>query len=168
MQISSSTSLITALPGYGDTTDLTTCFEMAAKAGFKAMDISLMMYCDLGKNMTVGDHIEWAEKTKEIALKNGIVISQTHGDALSGMQWDDFNHERQQGFTERNICFLEATKALGGKWMVVHPSNLAHAKLYSQSENKEANLKYLEPLIEHAKKIGVGIAIENMVDHRKI
>jgi sugar phosphate isomerase/epimerase len=131
------------------------------------MDISLMCYCALGDKMTVGDHIAWAEKTRDAAEKCGIVINQTHGDALNNMQWDDWDHERQKGFTERNICCLEATKTLGAKWMVVHPLNLAHAGLYSVLENKEANLRYLAPLIEHAKKIGIGIAVENMVDHRR-
>ena len=167
MDISSSTNFFTGMPGYGDKNDLEKCFRTAKAAGFKAMDISLMCYCSLGDKMTVGDHIEWAEKVRADAEKYGIVINQTHGDALNNLQWDDWDHERQKGFTERNICCLEATKALGAKWMVVHPLNLAHAKIYSAKENKEANLRYLAPLIEHAKKIGVGIAIENMVDHRR-
>lgn len=167
MQISSSTNFFVNLPGYDDKTDLAKCFDLAKQAGFEAMDVSLMMYCDLGAGMTIGDHIAWAEKTRLAAQNNGIVINQTHGDALNNMQWDDWEHERQKGFTERNICCLEATKILGAKWMVVHPLNLAHAKMYSAKENKEANLRYLAPLIEHAKKIGVGIAVENMVDHRR-
>ena len=167
MQISSSTSMITALSHYGDKTDLSKCFELVKNAGFEAMDLSLMMYCDIGCGMTVGDHVEWANKTREMADKYGIAINQTHGDALNNMQWDDFEHVRQKGFTERNICCLEASKILGAKWMVVHPMNLAHLEIYNVKENKEANLRYLEPIIEHAKKIGIGVAVENMVDHRR-
>ncbi|MBQ8893066.1 MAG: sugar phosphate isomerase/epimerase [Clostridia bacterium] len=164
MRISSSTSLITSLPHYGDITDLTQCFQWAREAGFDYMDVSLANYCFKDLPMT-GDHAEqWAEQQRMAADALGLTIHQTHGHALSGTQWDDPACELQSTFIERNLRCIRATKILGAEWMVLHPANLPHAPLYSAQKAKEANLNYLAPLIEEAKRQGVGLAIENMVD----
>ena len=63
-----------------------------------------------------------------------------------------------------NYRCIEITKMLGAEWMVMHPTNLPHDPLYSRKKAREANLKYLAPFIEAAKKTGIGIAVENMVD----
>lgn len=167
MRISSSTSLITALPHYGDPTDLTQCFRLAKEAGFDCMDVSLWGYCFGDGPMTHNGAEQWAENQRKIADTLGIAIHQTHGYTLTGLQWDDPNCEYQATFTERNLRCIRATKLLGAEWMVVHPTNLPHAPLYSAKAAKEANLAYLAPLIEEAKKYGVGLAIENMVDYSR-
>lgn len=164
MRISSSTGLITKLPYYGDTTDLTSCFQWAKEAGFACMDVSLWGYCFKDLPMTHGGAEQWAEQQRKIADDLGISIHQTHGYTLTGLQWDDPDCEYQPTFLERNLRCIRATRILGAEWMVVHPTNLPHAPLYSAKEAKEANLAYLAPLIEEAKKQGVGLAIENMVD----
>ena len=46
----------------------------------------------------------------------------------------------------------------------MHPFNLAHTALYSAKENRDACIAYLAPYIEAAKKAGVRIAVENMID----
>ena len=166
MQISSSTSLITSLKHYGNKNDLSKCFELARAAGFSAMDLSLPVYC--GKNAPVlqDNYRDWAYEVRAAADKYGISINQTHGDALSGMEWDDPTCPRYEGFTLRNQRCIEISKILGAKWMVVHPTNLPHAKVYCAKAALEANLAYLDPLIDTAKKEGIGIAVENMVDFR--
>jgi sugar phosphate isomerase/epimerase len=65
-----------------------------------------------------------------------------------------------------NLRCIKATAMLGGKYIVIHPKNLPHDPLYSPKKAKDANLSYLEPFINEAKKCGVSIAIENMVDFR--
>lgn len=164
MQLSSSTSLITCLPHYGDPNDLDACFAYATTAGFCAMDVSLQMYCRGDQPLTGQGYAEWAARAREAADAHGIAIAQTHGDTLSGMQWDDPTCSLHDHFTERNLRCIEATRILGARWMVVHPTNLPHAPEYSARAAKEANLAYLAPLIEHAKKQGIGLAVENMVD----
>ena len=166
MQVASSTSLITCLPHYGDAADLSLCFSYAKQAGFSAMDVSLQMYCRGDAPLTSDRYAEWAERTRLAADAQGIVIAQTHGDTLSGMEWDDPACPHYASFTDRNLRCLEATKILGARWMVVHPTNLPHAPEYSARAAKEANLTYLAPLIERAKALGIGLAVENMVDNR--
>lgn len=46
----------------------------------------------------------------------------------------------------------------------MHPSNLPHAPLYDRQKLKEDCVAYLSPYIDYAKKFGIGVAIENMVD----
>lgn len=167
MKISTATSMLTNMFYYGDANNLDRAFDIAKQAGFDSMDVSLSFYCRGDNVFTTDNHIEWAEKTREYADVHGISINQTHGDALNNLQWDDPDCPDQKDFTLRNLRCIEASKILGAKWMVVHPMNLPHAKLYSRQEAFDANMKYLEPLIEHAKKVGIGLAVENMVDHRR-
>lgn len=166
MRISSATSLITGLPYYGDPTDLTQCFQWCKEAGFEHMDVPLWGYCFDDKPMTHDGAEKWAEEQRRIADDLGIGIHQTHGYTLTGMQWDDPNCEYLPTFEERNLRCIRASKILGADWMVVHPTNLPHAPLYSTKDAKEANLTYLAPLIEEAKKQGIGLAVENMIDYR--
>lgn len=99
---------------------------------------------------------KWAEHQRRIADDSGITIRQTHGYTLTGLQWDDPVCEYQPTFIERSIRCIRASKILGAQWVVVHPTNLPHAPLYIAKEAKDANLTYLAPLIEEAKKQGIG------------
>lgn len=167
MHISSSTSLITKLSCYGDPTDLTQCFQWYKQAGFSYADVSLWDYCFGEGPMTHDGAEKWAEQQRSIADALGITVHQTHGYTLAGLQWDDPTCPYYDTFTERNLRCIRATRILGAKWMVVHPTNLPHAPLYNPKAAKEANLAYLAPLIEEAKKQGVGLAVENMVDYSR-
>ena len=166
MKISTSTSLITSLSHYGNAADLTKCFELAKKSGFDCLDASLHVYCHGDMPLACDGFEKWAEQVRLTADNMGISFNQTHGDALSGMEWDDPACPKREGFTERNLRCIKATKILGAKWMVVHPANLPHAPLYSREQAKSVNLEYLAPLVEEAKKQGIGLAIENMVDFK--
>ena len=47
----------------------------------------------------------------------------------------------------------------------MHPFNLPHDPVYSRQKAQNATVAYLAPYIELAKKQGIGIAVENMVDY---
>ena len=165
MYISSSSALLTKRPDYGDSTDLTQCFQWYKQAGFDYVDVFLWGYCFGDGPMTHDGAEKWAEKQRRIADNLGITIRQTHGHTLNGLQWDDPDCEYQSTFIERSLRSIRASKILGADWVVVHPTNLPHAPLYSPKEAKEANLAYLAPMIEEAKKQGIGLAVENMIDY---
>ena len=165
MRISSTTGYITRLSCYGDRTDLTNCFRLAKEAGFPAMDVMLWDYCFGNGPMTHDGAEQWAEAQRKAADEAGILIRQTHGHTLSGMQWDDPDCPEGRTLIERNLRCIRASKILGAEWMVVHPTNLPHSPLYNAKAAKEANRVYLAPLIEEAKKQGIGLAIENMIDY---
>ncbi len=166
MLISTSTSLAARLPYYKDPNDLTECMTRLKKAGFTTLDCDLWLLSHGNGALTRPDYQAWAEKTRALADELGLTFHQTHGDTLTGMQWDDPTHPDYPGLEARILRCIEVSKILGAEWMVVHPTSLPHAPLYSAKDAKEANLRYLTPLIEKAKAEGVGLAIENMIDYR--
>ncbi len=105
-------------------------------------------------------------KIGELSKKHSLPIHQTHANTYSGKQWDDPEYPYHELQTETTLRAIKATAMLGGKWIVIHPMNLPHDPLYSVKKAKEAAIAKLEPYINEAKKCGVGIAVENMVDFR--
>jgi len=134
-------------------------------AGFDAVDISLWVLSSHGGVM---DSDNWQDRIAEIAeccKANALPVHQTHGHTAGGMEWDDPEYDWDY-LTRINLRNIAATKMLGADWMVVHPKNLPRDPLYNAKKAKEANIAYLAPYIEEAKKLGVGLAVENMVDFR--
>lgn len=140
--------------------------DILYNAGFNYVDVSLWSYSQPGSAIEKDDWREWAHRVREHADKIGVKIRQTHGNTLTGMQWDDYNYPLWDYTWENNHRCVEITKILGAQWMVMHPTNLPHDPYYSRKKARDENLRYLAPFIEDAKKHGVGIAVENMVDFR--
>ena len=140
--------------------------DVLHEAGFNYVDITLWAYSQPGSTIEKDDWREWAQRVREYADKIGVKIRQTHGNTLTGMQWDDYNYPLWDYTWENNRRAVEITKILGAEWMVMHPTNLPHDPYYSRKKARDENLRYLAPFIEDAKKHGVGIAVENMVDFR--
>ena len=164
MTLSSSTWLMSGIPGTKQFYTIEQCLDTMKAAGFDYMDANLWSLS--GRNRPAGgdDWRQWAEATRAYADRIGIKFRQTHGQTLSGQQWDDPNYAEAEFVWAKNYDCIEMTKILGAEWMVMHPTNLPHDLLYSRKKAREANLKYLAPYIEAAKKAGIGIAVENMVD----
>ncbi len=133
-------------------------------AGYDSVDINIWPLCHPGGPMT-GDN--WREIIEQFAAASAeldLPVYQTHGNTMGGTEWDDPNYPHRE---LRHICTLrcaEAARMLGADSMVLHPFNLAHAPLYAVQENKKACIAYLAPYIEAAKKAGVKVAVENMID----
>ena len=140
--------------------------DVLHEAGFNYVDITLWAYSQPGSTIEKDDWREWAQRVREYADKIGVKIRQTHGNTLTGMQWDDYNYPLWDYTWGNNRRAVEITKILGAEWMVMHPTNLPHDPYYSRKKARDENLRYLAPFIEDAKKHGVGIAVENMVDFR--
>ena len=80
------------------------------------------------------------------------------------MHWDEMDYPDREYILNMMFKCIEASAIFGADCTIIHPYNLPHAPLYSQQKNKEACLEYLYPYINEAKKFGVKIAVENMVD----
>ena len=164
MTLSTSTWLSSRIPG----TDRVYSFEETAidlkKAGFDFLDANLWFYTERGQLLSHDDWEEQAYRMKETAEKVGVQFRQTHGHALSGKNWDDLNYPDREYAWEMNHRCIRITKILGADWMVMHPYNLPHDPIYNRKKALDANTAYLAPFLEQAKKEGVGIALENMVD----
>ena len=132
--------------------------------GFDSVDINLWPLCYPGMPLALDN---WEEKVEEIcaaAEQAGLPVFQTHGNTMTGTEWDDPNYPHRELQHVTTLRCVEAAKRLRADCMILHPFNLAHTALYSAAENKKACIAYLSPYIEAAKKAGVRIAVENMVD----
>lgn len=142
------------------------CFSLLKTAGYDRVDFS---FWDVAIPNGWLDRPDWEETVAQIAdltRKHDLPVYQTHGTTHSAKEWDDPNYPYHEFQREINLRSIRGTAMLGGKWIVLHPMNLPRDPLYSPDKAKEANLRYLAPFIEEGKKMGVGIAVENMVDFR--
>lgn len=152
------------IPGTDRRYTIEECLSALRTARFEYADANLWDLSRRGRPVSQDNWREWAENARSFADSIGIGFRQTHGQTLSGKQWDDPTYPDTEFVWAMNYRCIEVTKILGAEWMVMHPSNLPHDPMYSRKKAKEANLVYLAPFIEAAKKAGIGIAVENMVD----
>ena len=165
MYLSTTHSIMRSIYGQSRRFTVEEAVKAVKKAGYDRIDISLWALCSPGDIMTGAN---WEDEVEKIALvceEQKLPVWQTHGNTASGPQWDDPNYDFDY-LNMTNLRCIKATAMLGGKWMVVHPMNLPHDRLYSAEKAKQANIAYLAPYIEAAKKAGIGLAVENMVDYR--
>lgn len=133
-------------------------------AGYDSVDVNIWPLCHPGGPMTKDNWQEIIEAFVAASATLKLPVYQTHGNTMGGTEWDDPSYPHRE---LRHICTLrcaEAARMLGADSMMLHPFNLAHAPLYSVQENKRACIAYLSPYIEAAKKAGVKVAVENMID----
>ena len=142
------------------------CFSKLKAAGYDRVNIDFWEICKKGEWMNVDSYENTVLAISELSKKHSLPIYQTHGNSYLGSEWDDPTFTRHEFMEQSNLRCIRATALLGGKKIVLHPKNLPHDPLYSPKKAKEANIAYLAPFIEEAKKCGVGIAVENMVDFR--
>jgi len=164
MTLSTSTWLMSNVPGQNRYYTIEESLTALREAGFTEVDGHLWAYSCHGRPLSEDNWREWTLETRALADRLGIIFRQTHGQTLGGGNWDDPNFADADFVWAMNYRCIEATKMLGADWMVMHPSNLPHDPLYNRKKAREANLRYLSPFIEAAKKVGIGIAVENMVD----
>jgi sugar phosphate isomerase/epimerase len=142
------------------------CFGALKKAGYDRVNVDFWGICQKGEWMNVDSWEDTVAEIAELSKKHRLPIYQTHSNSYHGKEWDDPSYEKHEFMEWSNLRCIRATAMLGAKYIVIHPKNLPHDPLYSAKKAKEANLAYLEPFINEAKKCGVSIAVENMVDFR--
>lgn len=166
MKLSASHVIMGTRPGTGSQYTPSECFSAMKEAGYDRVDVSLWAMCAPGGALTGGD---WERAVDELVAASGSVglpVHQTHGNVLSGEQWDDPATD-MEAYRESVMRCIEGSRRLGASYMVIHPYNLAHAPLYNRENNRAACIAFLAPFIEEARKKGVGIAVENMIDFRR-
>ena len=140
------------------------CLTAIQAAGYDSVDINLWALCGPGKPMSGDRWEETVESFRAAGEALALPVWQTHGDTYNGTEWDDPGLPYRELRHMTTLRCIEACKRLGADCMVMHPFNLAHSTLYSAKENRDACIAYLAPYIEAAKKAGVRIAVENMID----
>ena len=142
------------------------CFLELGNAGFERVDIN---FWGVSKENCWFSRDGWEDTVLnigELAQKAGLSVYQTHANSYHGKQWDDPDYPLHDFHTASTLRAIKATSMIGGKWIVIHPMNLPHDPLYNPKRAKDAAMAKLEPYINEAKKCGIGIAVENMVDFR--
>ena len=144
--------------------DVKSALSTYRAAGFECVDFNLWNFSYQGMPLAEDNWRAWVEQMRAHCDEIGLRVHQVHGATVNGKAWDAPDGEDVAHMNAMNYRCVEAAKILGAEWMVMHPFNLPRDPLYSRKKGLDANLAYLAPFIDAAKKAGVGIAVENMVD----
>lgn len=164
MRLSTSTNIY-AVNRTGPLTEVIECMRKCADAGFKVMDFNFR-FIKFDEFFLIKD--DWEKEIDKIAneaAKLGIEFSQSHIPYYNLDQVDKYlsDPELHKWFEEMCLRAYHASAALGVKWAVVHGFTATEENC-SLEASKKKNHDYFGPYIEVAKKLGIGIAIENMCD----
>lgn len=133
--------------------------------GFEVMDFCM---CPMQRNETELNGENWkylVDRIANEAAKRGIEFSQSH---LPYPKWKGEDAtlegcEKNEWFIETTHRCIEISGMLGVKWAVVHP--VTDRKYVTDPERNLAyNHEIYDKYVEHASKLGVGLAFENMAD----
>jgi sugar phosphate isomerase/epimerase len=164
MRLSTSTNIF-AVNRTGPLTDIIECMRKCAEIGYKVMDINLR-FIKFDEFFLNKDN--WEEEVDKIgneAAKLGIEFSQSHIPYYNLDQVDEYlvNPELHAWFEEMCLRAYHASAMLGVKWAAAHGFTATEENC-THKASKQKNHDYFGPYIEVAKKLGLGIAIENMCD----
>ena len=141
-------------------------FEMAAKAGFDCVDISLAdMSVDENCIYLQPDWLEQCRRLRAYAESFGLTINQTHAPIKQNhAQWQEGEKDKVIARMGRAVL---VSGALGARNVVVHPLQYWNYLNTDPKEILETNLEFYGALIPYAQEAGVKIAIENMWQNHK-
>lgn len=135
-------------------------FEKLHEAGFRVVDVNLSSYSEKGQPMTRDDWADWCRRMKAKADELGLCIGQAHAHFYQ-LREDGSEDPWDRELLERSI---RGAAIMGVKWMVFHPFNLKVNGWYNGEAAKKRNLELFREYAEIARPLGVGIAIENMLE----
>ena len=129
--------------------------RMISEAGFDAVDFSL---CDTSDRtyMLGDDYIERAEITKERLQMFGLACNQAH--APFKLLYNEAFDTSVKNYRDV-VRSIEYASILGAKGIVVHA-----IKVPDDADFVEYNLAYYKSLEPYAKKYGIKIAVENLLN----
>lgn len=135
--------------------------ERMAQAGFDAIDYTFCNWMEYGASPWTGDdYAEHAKEIKRIADDNGIFFNQTHAPIRFDMSLlPDWNRE----ILPMVLRSMEICAILKAPHIVIHP---LHHVPYGQNREYlwQLNQEYYQTLLPHAKRLGIKLALENLVE----
>jgi sugar phosphate isomerase/epimerase len=132
----------------------------SAAAGFACLDFNFCDYYRVLQGMTWEREKAWVTRIRDAADAAGVRFVQAHGPMFRGKLDDTF-----VDMCERS---LRSAAIAGVRWVVVHPINLPSV-VYDRSHRSlllRQNVDFMNRVLPTAEHVGVGIAVENMMDHR--
>ena len=136
--------------------------EYIARAGFPAADLSLISVCAHGNILETDRWMEFVDNCREALTRTKIIPCQAHAyyaqtrDGVYGTA----AFERDQMLTDRTI---RVAAMLWVPWVTVHPLYGTCLAGHDENEILEINRVHFCRWGETAVRMGVGIAIENMI-----
>ena len=127
--------------------------KFCRELGFTALDF-----------LTSYDREDWEERAKrfrEMLDENGLKIHQGHA------PYNRYGrYESKEIFEERFRRSIEIAGILGAKYVAVHADEYITPKgiPYNGGRIRQLMYDFLAPYVEHAIKLGIGIAIENLFE----
>lgn len=132
-------------------------YKLFKQAGFEGIDFSFNKLGN-GTAIDLENHVEKAKETKRLLDKYGLACNQSHA---------PFAFKFGEQMDENNKNFLDIVKSfeyasiIGAKCVVVHA-----VKMPVGEDFIEYNYKYYKTLEPYAKKYGVKIAVENLLNSK--
>ena len=163
MRLSTSTNIAAFLPEPGLRNGFDFCIELCSRAGYRVLDLNLCEAMNPKSRMRGDDWQIFVRDIAELGRRWDVEFSQSH------LPYYDIFAPRdseQVKFMEELIrrCII-ASGELGVKWAVTHPGTLLSI---SPEISLEKNLEYYAPHVETAKNSGLGIALENDFENKRV
>lgn len=133
------------------------CLLMCAKSGYKKLDFGFAELVLVSQRFKGEDWEEELLEYKELAKELGITFVQAHATIFDFCNPGE-DYEEKKTLFERSIL---GARLLGASWIVVHPSTKIKDGKMDLDTHKE-NVKFFKKYADFAKKVGIGLAIENM------
>ena len=144
--------------------------SVCAAAGYRYIDANLCGMCRPGKRFAPMTEDSWeteARRWRKLADDIGVTFSQAHAYfsvdgpiAPGGLPGGEFGEEMMR----RSVL---AAEILGAEWMVVHPVSVVDGERVLPEETYAYNVEYFRRWHRMFHDHGVGMAIENMTNHKR-
>ncbi len=157
MRLSTSTNIVFNRPD-GRKAPIQTSIRLCAEAGYRIMDMNFHDCTTFRLPFTGNQWEHWIQDVKQTAEENSVEFSQAHSSFYNFC--DPFAKDKE--FLDQMVLrSMECAGILGVKWVVIHAgTDFASARMVADSKKK--NLDYFRPVLEHAARHNVGVAIENL------
>lgn len=166
MRVSTSTNLHYAYYGFqGKPYAIEDSIQKLVMAGYKVLDFNFDSYCVNRQWMNDADWFDRVLRTKEYADSLGVEWSQSHAHFYSWNGEMDERHAKGKELIRRSII---GAGMMGCKTMTMHPFQIEDGVWYSHKLSLEKNLEEFRQYGEWARKAGVKIAIENMIEYPEL
>lgn len=160
MRLSTSTNIYFNRPG-NKKADIEDSVRLCAAAGYRVMDMNFYDCTTFRLPFTTDRYEPWIYGIKDLAAQCQVEFSQAHANFYNFCDKDAKDKEFLDAMVFRSI---ECAGILGVKWIVIHAGTDFDSPRPAR-DSREKNVEYLKPVLEHAAKHHVGLAIENLWDY---
>lgn len=159
MRLSTSTNIFFNRPD-GSKASIEEAVRLCGEAGYRVMDMNFYDCTTFRLPFVTDEWEKWIYGIRETAEQAQVEFSQAHANFYN---FCDPNAKDKEFLDRMVLRSIDCAAILGVKWVVIHAgTDFDAARLVASSKQK--NIEYFLPVLEHAAKRGVGIAVENLWD----